>query len=130
MDPVTILRGIATLLVNPALGGGGIGVIRGATLLNQLATLVEGGIETHKELNEFSKEIMALVESNGNPTRGQWDAMAARDKAARALIEANRKVLDGEQADDGHTIDPAAAKTGPSPGDSSVSDTSGDQQPS
>ena len=126
MDAITILRGIATLLVNPALGGGGIGVIRGATLLTQLATLIEGGMETRKELAEFSKEIQALVDSHGNPTRGQWDAMAARDAAARALIEANRKALDGEPADDGHTV----AETGPSPVDNSVSSTSSGQQPS
>ncbi len=100
MDAVTVLRGIATLLVNPALGGGGIGVIRGATLLNQLATLVEGGMETRRELDEFSKEIQALVDANGQPSRGQWDAMAARDEKARAAIQANKDALDAREEED------------------------------
>jgi hypothetical protein len=103
MDAVTVLRGIATLLVNPALGGGGIGVIRGAILLNQLATLVEGGMETRRELDDFSREIQALVDANGQPSRGQWDAMEARDAKARAALEANKEALD---LDDEDPVDP------------------------
>lgn len=120
MDAMTVLRGIATLLVNPALGGGGIGAARGATLLLQLANLVEGGIETHRELDAFAKDIQTLVDNGGNPTRGQWEAMAARDAAARAALEANRKALEdesggGEPAPSGDGLPQGSPATGGGP---------------
>lgn len=83
-----IVRGISTLSVNPLLGGGGIGAQKTAALLDMLATLMEGGSEMKKELDVFAEEIKALVAANGNPSRGQWESMQARDAAARqALID-------------------------------------------
>jgi hypothetical protein len=84
-----VIRGISTLTMNPALGGGGIGSARSAALLNMLATLMEGGSEMKTELDAFAQEIQALVDSKGEPTRGQWDAMIARDLAARKALDEN-----------------------------------------
>jgi len=98
MTPIEIIlmviKGIATLTMNPALGGGGVGAARSAALLSMLATLVEGGTETAKELKAFAAEIQALVDAGGNPSRGQWEAMQARDAAARAALEANKAALE------------------------------------
>ncbi len=88
-----VIRGISTLTMNPALGGGGIGSARSAALLDMLATLIEGGSEMKKELDEFAKEIQTLVDNNGSPTRGQWEAMQARDAAARKALADNAAAL-------------------------------------
>ena len=101
MTPVQILtmvlNGIATLSVNPKLGGGGIGAARTSELLTMLSTLIAGGQETWEELKVFAAEIQALVDQNGEPTRGQWEAMKARDVAVRSQLKANRARLEAEE---------------------------------
>jgi hypothetical protein len=93
-----VIRGIARLTANPALGGGGIGAQRSAELMSMLATLIEGGSETAQALKAFAAEIQALVDSNGEPSRGQWETMQARDAAARAALEANKAGLTATKA--------------------------------
>lgn len=93
-----VLNGIATLALNPALGGGGIGAKRTSELLTMLSTLISGGESTWAELKQFAEEIKLLVAQNGEPTRGQWDAMVQRDLAARALLEENRERIEQEIA--------------------------------
>lgn len=88
-----VIRGISTLTLNPALGGGGIGSARTSALLDMLGTLIEGGSEMKKELDEFAKEIQTLVDNNGSPTRGQWETMQARDAAARQALIDNAAAL-------------------------------------
>lgn len=91
-----VVRGISTLASNPALGGGSnLGLRRTSGLLDMLATLIEGGDETKKELDAFAKEIQTMVDSNGAPTRGQWEAMQARDAAARKQLLENAAALAG-----------------------------------
>ena len=109
-----ILRGISTLAMNPALGGGGIGNQRTAALLDMLATLVESGHTTHAEIDAFAKEIQALVDQNGEPTRGQWDAMIARDLAARKALDENLAQIQQEMQMELH---PNPAPSLPQPGD-------------
>ena len=93
-----IIRGISTLAVNPALGGGGIGPKRTAALLDMFATIVAGGEEMHQEFDKLAAEIQAMVDNGGNPTKGQWEAMAARDLAARQTLLENAKALEESQA--------------------------------
>ena len=102
-----ILRGISTLTMNPALGGGGIGNARTAALLDMLATLVESGRTTHAEIDAFAKEIQTLVDSNGEPTRGQWDAMIARDLAARKALDENLTQIQQDMQAELHPAQPA-----------------------
>lgn len=91
---LTIVRGIATLTHNHALGGGGIGSERTATLLETFAALVQGGEETWEDMKVFAQEIQMLVDQNGEPTRGQWEAMIARDKAVRQRLADNLAALE------------------------------------
>lgn len=90
-----VVRGISTLTMNPALGGGGIGAARSAALLDMLGTLIQGGSEMKKELDAFAQEIQTMVDSGGNPTRGQWETMQARDAAARQQLLENAAALAG-----------------------------------
>lgn len=96
---LVILRGIATLLVNPALGGGSnLGVTRTAFLLNLFANIVESGEDTSDDLKALAAEIQAMVDANGGPTPAQWSALEARDKAARDALAANLAALDAPPA--------------------------------
>lgn len=91
---LTIVRGIATLTHNHALGGGGIGSERTATLLETFAALVQGGEEAWEDMKVFAQEIQMLVDQNGEPTRGQWDAMIARDLAVRKRLADNLAAIE------------------------------------
>lgn len=112
MNPIDIImlviRGISTLTHNRALGGGGISSDRTAFLLETLAVLIEGGAATWADLKAFSKEIEALVATNGEPSRGQWDAMIARDLAVRKQLDANLVVVQQEMQGTLHPAQPAA----------------------
>lgn len=89
-----IIRGISILSNNKALGGGGIGNTRTSFLLDTLAALIQGGEETWEDLKAFSTEIQALVDTNGEPTRGQWEAMIARDQVVRQRLADNLAAIE------------------------------------
>lgn len=112
MNPVAIItlivRGIATLTHNKALGGGGIGSERTATLLETFAALVQGGEEAWEDMKVFALDIQALVDQHGEPTRGQWDAMVARDQAVRQRLADNLATIENpEHSMQPETPDPA-----------------------
>ena len=91
---LTIVRGIGTLTHNKALGGGGIGSERTATLLETFAALVQGGEEAWEDMKVFAQEIQSLVDQNGEPSRGQWAAMIARDQAVRQRLADNLAAIE------------------------------------
>lgn len=91
---VMALRAIGLLLGNPMLGGGSqLKATQIQTLTEMLAMLVEGGEETWDELKAFAVEVEALATSGMPPSRGQWDALMARDRAARDVLAARKAVL-------------------------------------
>lgn len=97
MNPVQYilmaLDGIARLTINPALGGGGYRRERIVQLLGALAVLVEGVQHGRRELIAFAEEVKALADAGVEPSRGQWEALMARDVAARvALAEARERL--------------------------------------
>lgn len=83
---LTIIKDIRTLTVNPALGGGGVGSSRAAELLHMLATFAEGG--TVDDVKAFAADVKSILNSGGNPGRGQWEDMLARFAAVKAALDA------------------------------------------
>lgn len=91
---VMALRAIGLLMGNPALGGGSqLKAVQIQSLTDMLATLVEGGENTREELKRFAIEVETLAASGMPPSRGQWDSLIARDRAARAILAARKAEL-------------------------------------
>lgn len=104
MDPITILLSIATLVKNPALGGGGIGAEATSRMLLHLVQLIQGGRKTAQALEAWGLEIKAMADSGTNPTERDFDRWTGRLDTALAVIAEAKAALEeggmsGERAD-------------------------------
>lgn len=94
MDPVTVaLLAIATLVKNPALGGGGLRADQTVRLINVLVQLIQGGRKTAQALRAFAEEITRMAETGYQPVERDFKAFEDRLAAAMAVVqEAKQRV--------------------------------------
>ena len=95
-----VLRGLATLAVNPALGGGGLSRERLAAYLSLGADIIQRGEDGYEQFKAFAEEIDAMVKENRQPSQKDFDALRARDDAAWARIKAAQdKIIAAREAE-------------------------------
>jgi hypothetical protein len=96
MMALAALRGISTLLSNPALGGGSsVRFGEAAELLNLLGSLVEEGEDAFEDLKAFTESISAMAASGHGPTPAEWETIRERGRVAHDRLQAVKEELTG-----------------------------------
>lgn len=91
---ITAIEAIATLVRNPALGGGGTKSSETQALLQHLAALIKGGDKTRQELRDWSDEIAQMAETGHQVSPRDFARWEGRLNAATVDIAEARERLE------------------------------------
>jgi hypothetical protein len=92
------LRGISTLLSNPAMGGGShVRLSEASELLNLLGSLIEEGQDTFEELKAFTALIDSMVAAHRGPSPDEWETIRERGQVAHDRLQAVKEELTAEE---------------------------------
>lgn len=84
LDLVTaLLRSLATVAADPALGYRGAAVI---SVLNLIALAVEAGANGKEELDKIQVQINDMIAEGREPDKAEWAELRARSDAAHAIL--------------------------------------------
>lgn len=86
MDPqilTIILRNLAGLASDPALGYRGSSVI---AVLNLLAVAVEAGVAGYEEIKRLNSQIEDMVLQGREPTKDEWAELRLRSQTAHDIL--------------------------------------------
>lgn len=90
-EVLDVVRRIAVLADNPALGGGGMGARKISKLVLAFADVIDGEGDTEEDLKEFAEEVRLLWESHGSERRGQWQRIMEKAEKVQAKVKAFRE---------------------------------------
>jgi len=86
------IRGVSTVLHNPALGGGSSASSRNVSnLLLIFSDLLEEGDEAYEEMKEFAETVAAMAAEGRSPTREERQFLRARRAAAHERYQAAKE---------------------------------------
>jgi hypothetical protein len=91
------LNALATLVRNPALGGGGIRAEENVRLLAHLMQLIQGGQRTAQALKEFAERIAAMAAAGQVPVERDFAEFTARLDAAMTIVEEARAKVEARK---------------------------------
>lgn len=86
-EVLDVIRHIAVMVNNPALGGGGIGNHKTSVLLRAFVDLIDGEGDTEEDLIVFAGEVKTLLENHGHEQRDQWKRMLDRIEVVREKVK-------------------------------------------
>lgn len=94
MNPIILaLNALATLVQNPALGGGGIRKEEQVRIIGHLIQLIQGGQKTAQALKEFAERIAAMAAAGQNPTERDFTEFTVRLDAAMTVVAAAKEKI-------------------------------------